>query len=326
MRPRPVILDADGVFLAERPYWNAALGTALEANGLVAQVAGRWDTLADRAFGPVGLQRVTKGAGCNSNWDLAAVLVRALDDRRWRDLVEELLESRDREIEAMQALRLAAARLLDGESNGGDPLLRFGINRGSPFFAEVVDLFQKVLHGDAGLGWTFERWQLREPWERTGRALGDLRDVGHVLRVCTGRNRAEIELPIRKLGLEAYLPLSEITSADDIDRAEALSDRGALGKPHWFGPACAAVGFEVALEALSGSRRLSGAGVYVGDAWADFCAVSSCRALGLDLAFVHVRSGTTTVDQERAIAESDGTLGAVSSLLELGTLVRETRS
>ena len=44
---RPLILDADGVFLSERPYWNAALGAALRANGLGAQVAGRWDLLAD---------------------------------------------------------------------------------------------------------------------------------------------------------------------------------------------------------------------------------------------------------------------------------------
>ena len=63
----PLILDADGVFLSERPYWNAALGAALQANGLAELAEGRWDRLADFAFGPVGLQRVTKRAGCNSN-------------------------------------------------------------------------------------------------------------------------------------------------------------------------------------------------------------------------------------------------------------------
>jgi phosphoglycolate phosphatase-like HAD superfamily hydrolase len=323
---RPLILDADGVFLSERPYWNAALGTALEANGLAGRAMGRWDALADYAFGPVGLQRVTKVAGCNSNWDLAAVLVRALGDETWRGVVDEMLAADDREIEAMQSLRTAARCLFYESPNGSDPLEQFGITRGSAFFEDVVDLFQKVLYDDAGLGWSYEAWQLKESWPRTGAALGALRDAGYTLRVCTGRNRHEIESPIRALDLEPFLPFSEITSADEIERAEAISGRRGLGKPHWFGPACATVGFEVAIEALARPRALSGSGVYAGDAWADFRAVESCRGWGLDLAYVHVRSGVTTREQEREIADSAGTVGVVSSLVELLPLLRKSPS
>lgn len=324
--PRPLILDADGVFLSERPYWNAALGAALQANGLAARAVGRWEPLADCAFGPVGLQRVTKSAGCNSNWDLAAVLVQALRDETWCGVVGELLAVEGCEAEAMETLRAAAGRLLRDESDGDDPLERFGITRGSPFFEEVVDLFQKVLHGEAGLDWVFDRWQLKESRDRTATALGALRDSGYTMRVCTGRHRREIEAPILALGLEAFLPYSEITSADDVDRAERLSGMGALGKPHWFAPACATVGFDTAMGALSDGRKLSGAGVYVGDAWADFRAVESCRTLGLDLAFVHARSGVTTREQERAICGSGATLAVVSSLAELVPLLAESAS
>jgi phosphoglycolate phosphatase-like HAD superfamily hydrolase len=322
----PLILDADGVFLSERPYWNAALGTALQAHGLAGRVRGRWDCLADLAFGPFGLQRVTKSAGCNSNWDLAAVLVRALDDEAWRGVVDEMLAAENREIEAMQALRAAAARLLRCEVNGHDPLSQFGIERQSEFFASVVDRFQAVLTGDASLGWNFERWQLKEPWEDTTRALSNLQETGYTLRVCTGRHRAEIEAPIRSLRLEPYLLPSEITSADETDRAESLSGQGSLGKPHWFAPACATVGFQEALGALENRSGLSGVAGYVGDAWADFAAVEACRDLGLDLTYVHVRSGVTSRDQERIIAESKATLAVITRLAVLGSLLVENRT
>jgi hypothetical protein len=146
------------------------------------------------------------------------------------------------------------------------------------------------------------------------------------LRVCTGRHRAEIEAPIRSLRLEPYLLPSEITSADETDRAESLSGQGSLGKPHWFAPACATVGFQEALGALENRSGLSGVAGYVGDAWADFAAVEACRDLGLDLTYVHVRSGVTSRDQERIIAESKATLAVITRLAVLGSLLVENRT
>lgn len=320
-----VILDADGVFLAERPYWNAALGTALDAAGLATSVGDRWDPLADVAFDVVGVQRVTKSVGCNSNWDLAAVLFRALEDQAWGKAVAEFVTAPGREREAMTALRAAAVRLRTTGGNSGDPLQRFGIERDSSFYRGVVDHFQRVLHGTAVPEWAFERWQLKETPVETAAALGAIQDAGFELRVCTGRHRTEIERPIRELGIEPYLPFSGITAADEVDRAEAESGRAALGKPHWFAPACAAVGYVEAIRALSTDGALAGSAVYLGDAMADFEAVLGCRRRGLDLSYVHVRSGVTTGEQERDIAEDEATLGVVSSLAEAAAMVHGTK-
>jgi phosphoglycolate phosphatase-like HAD superfamily hydrolase len=324
----PLILDADGVFLSERPYWNAALGAAFSAGGLVERARGRWDALADLAFGPFGLQRITKSAGCNSNWDLAAVLVRALSDDDWRDVLDEMLAA-GREHEAIQALQIAARaqRVVERLSDGADPLTQFAIARDSDFYRGVVDRFQQVLYGKAGIGWSFERSRLKEPLETTARALANLQSSSTALRVCTGRHRAEIEPVIRELGLAAFFTPEEITSADEVDRAEALSGIGSLGKPCWFAPACATVGFDRALAALNGKAPLGeGHAIYVGDAAADFLAVEACRERGLRMLYVHVRSGVTTREQEREIAGRNGTLGVVTSLAEIAPLLTAAAS
>jgi phosphoglycolate phosphatase-like HAD superfamily hydrolase len=327
-----LILDADGVFMSERPYWNAALATALEVSELAPLARGRWDALADYAFGPLGVQRVTKGRGCNSNWDLATVLVRALQDHDWRAVVREMLEA-DREYDAMQALGHAAdavrRRALAADAgNGDDPLARFGIDRKGELFRDVVGRFQQIMNGEVAIEWDFERWQLKEPVELTLRALDALASLGFSLRVCTGRHRAEIEEPVRRLGLGSFFPPDSITSGDEVDRAEARTGRRHLGKPHWFSPACAALGFEPALAALGDGTPIGNApgSVYVGDAWADYAAVLACRDRGLELAYVHSRSGVTTREQEQEIARSPAVLAVVDRLGSVAGVVKERES
>ena len=309
---RPIlVLDADGVFLSERPYWNAALGAALDLAGLSGQVAGAWDDLADAAFGPVGLQRLTKFRGCNSNWDLAAVLFRTLEKAGTKQKIGSLLQDRHW-IDAMSELARVGETIWNG-ADPADPLMAAGIDRNGRFYAAVVDRFQKVLFGDAGLGWTFRRWRLRGDRERTEDAFRRLDAAQWDLRVCTGRHRNEIEAPIRELNLDGWLSPFAITCADDNDRAQQASGVPSLGKPHWFPPACAVLGYEQALSALT-AGRLPGVGGtvrYAGDAWADFQAVLGCRELGLDLGYVHVRSGVTSPEQESVIGQAPGTLGVV---------------
>ncbi len=309
-----LVLDADGVFLSERPYWNTALCTALDLAGLADRGRGRWDVLAGHAFGTLGLQRLAKSRGCNSNWDLAAVLVRALGEGDCRQVVDWMLAD-DREYEAMRALARAGELVWENGHDGPDPLLGAGIDRGGRLYAEVVDRFQQVFHGTADLGWAFERWQLRGDDARTRGAFEQLVRDGHRLRVCTGRYRAEIEEPIRRLGLGEWLPAAAITSTDEVTRAERESGSPSLGKPHWFAPACAVLGYTPALAALTrGSLQSTGArAIYAGDAWADFRAVQGCREHGLELDYVHVRSGTTTPEQEREVAAAAGTLGIVET-------------
>jgi len=73
-----LILDADGVFLSERPYWDSALRTAWKQLGFVELSSDHFEKLTAIAFDTVGLQWVAKKRGCNSNWDLTAVLERSL--------------------------------------------------------------------------------------------------------------------------------------------------------------------------------------------------------------------------------------------------------
>ena len=49
-----LVLDADGVFLSERPYWNAALGAALDLAGLSPAVNGGWDRTGRRRLRTAG--------------------------------------------------------------------------------------------------------------------------------------------------------------------------------------------------------------------------------------------------------------------------------
>ena len=88
-----VILDADGVFLNERPYWDSALAAALAVGCVSPPTDDDWREFTTVAFERLGLQRVTKRRGCNSNFDLAAVLALALCDSETRINIEALLSA-----------------------------------------------------------------------------------------------------------------------------------------------------------------------------------------------------------------------------------------
>jgi phosphoglycolate phosphatase-like HAD superfamily hydrolase len=180
-----------------------------------------------------------------------------------------------------------------------------------------------VFHGRQGTGWTFERYRLEEPARLTLAALRSLDDLGCELRICTGRPRPEIEAPVARLGLERFFGPDSVTSATEVERAERLSGSKSLGKPHWFSPLCAMVGWETALEAVNGSLPAwpPGSFVYVGDARSDFEAVRGVRQLGLELHYVHVSSSVSDAAQLAAIAAEPSTLGVVDRLEQVPALL-----
>ena len=332
-----VILDADGVFLDERPYWNAALGAALDLSGLADRAEGRWDALADYAYGPIGIHRVPKTRGLNSNWDLAALLTRVLQDSAWQIVVGDFLEA-DREYDAMHSLGLAASHLFEmvgadrdtvrvgSKATENDPLLAAGIDRNSDFYAEVVERFQEVLEGRADIEWRFDPWQLKESIELTGKAFDTLTGMGWQLRVCTSRDRDEIEAPLRALGLRRYFEHDDqLTTASEVRRAERSSGRSPLGKPHWFPAACARVGYDHAVDMLDEGTAPEDlpACLYVGDALADFQSVQEAGKRSLDIGYVHMRSGVTTREQERELAGSDPTIAVIELLEHIPRVIRE---
>lgn len=318
-----LILDADGVFLSERPYWNTALATALLRSNLTDKVNGSWDALATAAFAESALQRVTKRRGCNSNWDLAAVLSRALGDVEVAARVARRLEAGHLD-RAVMALEEAAENLATLDAvESPDPLRIFGIDRGNDEFDSVVTDFQRVFDGGLDVGWTFPREVLSETREAIVAAFETVIELGYELRVCTGRHRKETEMPIRRLGLDPYLVPGSLTCADEVDRAERLTGQGPLGKPHWFAPICSVLGFDGAVGVLGGATvpTVAGCRVYVGDAAADFRAVLAANELGAEMLYIHVRSGASSEELKESISGSPLCLGVVDRLSEVPPLL-----
>jgi len=311
-----IILDADGVFLTERPYWDTALRAALEANGIDAPSDLDWRQLTDVAFGELDLQRVTKRRGCNSNWDLAAVLTEALGAPAVRTDVVELLEQR-KWPSAIERLSDASNDLWsrDGES---DPLAGFGVNRYGELYIAVQRAFQSMLtQSDA---FTAPGDHSFCGFVRVVRAaLAALGNAGFDLAVCTGRNRSELLAPLAAFNMVGCFNGQRIVTSDEVTRAERRINSGSLGKPHWFPAACAAVGFDAGCAAVVTNRLVRGADsqiVYVGDGIADFKCVAGAQSIGLDMRYIHVRSGVTDPKQERVIAEAPTTIAVVDSLTE----------
>ena len=238
-----LILDADGVFFSERPYWNASLASALCACGLGDSVGGQWQALADTAYGRMSLQQVTKGRGCNSNWDMTAVFIKALEDRLVHLCVAECIRKGNLSA-AMHELKQAAGSLwrdAPEKERGRDPLEGFGIVRDSEFFRAAVSGFQSILRGEPSIPLCLDRSTLKEPYEETCSSFAQCVELGFSLRVCTSRHRVEAEQAIKAAELGEYLPPEAVTTADEPARAQEETGVKPLGKPHWFSPMCAAL-------------------------------------------------------------------------------------
>ena len=82
-----VILDADGVFMCERPYWRTALATALSVQGVDGLPRETFRALDRALFDERSAQQRVKAIGVNSNWYLSGALVGcAREGAVWRDL------------------------------------------------------------------------------------------------------------------------------------------------------------------------------------------------------------------------------------------------
>lgn len=307
-----LVLDADGVFLSERPYWCTALATVLERSDLVELARPNFTELAIAAFdGGVGLERVAKERGLNSNWDLAAVLDRALEDRSLRVAVEARLQAQELDDAAEELAR--AARALQVETTSRDPLASFGVDRQDDSYGCVVATFQRVLGDEAT--WPFPRQALREPESKTRAVFDALRKAGYRLGICTGRPRDEIERPLATFGLRDCFVEGGMTNADDVAEAERRTGESALGKPHPFSLILAVAGADAARAALRGLPVASQAtGLFVGDSWSDYLTACAAREVGLRVRYLHVRSGVTTAAQEATIDANPIALGVADDL------------
>ena len=275
---RPWILDADGVFLDERPYWEIALDVALSVHGLKQPNEPRWKEWVDVAFGNVRLQQVAKAAGYNSNWDLAAALTMAISDGTNRSRLRLRLQEEERPRQAWIELSSMAARTLRQQPL--DPRARF--------YRELVEQFQRRIANGIS-------WRLVGDATSTIDALKALA-ADAPLRVCTGRPRAELLGPLKQF---------DLVSLFDIDRsatAETVDEEG-RGKPSPY-PLQFAAGDDAEVT-------------FVGDSWADYRCAAAARDGGLKVDYIHVLSQAATAEQIATIQADTTTSKLVTSISEL---------
>jgi phosphoglycolate phosphatase-like HAD superfamily hydrolase len=301
-----LIFDADGVFLSERPYWEAALRTAWKQLGFVELSGDLFKKLAVIAFETVGLQWVAKRRGCNSNWDLTAVLERSLFSSDKRDPVDR--NFRLDQLEAgLERWKLACEQLGDATSEAEDPLSRFGIARNSRQFSEVVTRFQVE----------YERRECQlEPNEitldRPATLAATLDALPSQPRVCTGRPRSELENALERVQIDRRFDLARsITCSDVADE---------LGKPHPYPLLrCLFAKSEVDDWLLREATipRCEDLVVYVGDSPADLLAAQAATDLGVRMRYLHRNSESTTEAVVQQLNASSCFAGLIETIAEL---------
>lgn len=325
--PGRLILDVDGVLLDERPYWDAALASALLHTGLAEPAVGNWRAVCAAAFDDAALQQAVKAAGVNSNWDLAAVLAAALRVPGTHEAVRRDLAAR-RFRAAMERLRRAVTSSVKAAPEAGaDPLAAWDIRRDDPDHRRLVARFQQVLAGIPPGFSIGPRDRLRESAAVVRKGLAACVAAGWEPGICTGRPRVEIISPLATLGLAPWFG-DRIVCAQDVASAEQQSGSSSFSKPHAFPVLCAALGADAAMAACRNGKapRTPQAIVYVGDAPADHQAAAHGRSLGLPVDYIHRISPAVSAAVVARIARSAFTLRTIDSLAALATLLQESRS
>lgn len=320
-----VVLDADGVFFNERPYWRTALATALSLTGVDGISHETFRGLYAEFFDTRSAQRIVKAAGINSNWYLAEALVCSLESIGQREDVLHALSTQDLARAADQWVT-ALGRYIDrlADECGEDATVVDSLCR-KPVFKSVVQRFQEIFHGQS------RRFNVEPKYETLGdpvvirTTFERLRASGAVLVVCTGRGRRETIEPLRQFGLSDGPGDLALVTHDDVAKAEAATGLTALAKPHWFPLAVAVCGFDGALAALRCDCRLAGSAghrtVFVGDGMADFRSAASCRGRGADIRFVLVQSGALAPGPVEEIRRAPLTIGVVPKFEDVPDLL-----
>ncbi|GJM23796.1 MAG: hypothetical protein DHS20C16_02110 [Phycisphaerae bacterium] len=326
MRSKPLlILDADGVFMDEMPYWNTALATLMYRFDLQCADTEEWVDLSRTCLNEYRVQAITKGRGCNSNWDLAAVMIRAAEDGACLAGLGEGLRLGDCDLFATSLAEGMERQWRSVDS--GDPLGQFGIERDEDFFQEVVAEFQQVFKREVDVDWDYDRQVPVLPVAELRALFLRFKEYGFTLGVCTSRAESEIVEPMTQFGVLDCFQRDRIVTYDHAVRAESRTGNKAMGKPHPFPLLCAAIGFDAALLACErGASQSVGDGgevVYVGDAPADFDTAHRAAELGLSVSYVHIDSGLAPPADREAIADSDITKRVAPTLVDCESWLRD---
>lgn len=324
-----VVLDADGVFLRERPYWRTALATALVlADG--AQPSNEvFRGLDIELFDRRGVQRILKAAGVNSNWHLAGALLGAVrSEDGGRELSSALQEGAWDELpgcwlEATRAYVGTVLQQCDARSSPTECIER------EPWFQETVSVFQQVFHGHRSPFDIEPRYETLGDASRIRATFQQLRQRGVALSICTGRPRPEFDEAMRCFDLYDCGFLSSVTH-DEVQWAEQATSASGLSKPHWFPLAAAVIGLRPAMTALSTGRTPRQAGgrraIFVGDGMSDFRATRNCRDKGLDVVFLLAESEALSPESIEEVRRAAFTIGSIEHFDQLPTVLEEMGS
>jgi len=299
-----LVLDADGVFLDEAPFWRAALLAALRRGAPPRSAADEGAFVA--AGLRQGLQRSTKQRGCNSNWDLAAVLVALLQQGAARAALAAGQWSR-------ACAELAAAMQALPRVDAADPLARFGLDRAAPATGATVTAC------DAALVEIIARdgWQCLGDTLAMRATLDALQASGFRLGICTGRGRQELFPALQATGLLTAFADDAIIDVDRVAAAAATAPAECQPKPSPFPLLAAALGVDAAVALLRGERRpRPGRVVYVGDGRADVETAIAARRAGLPVQYAQIVSPASDADTIAAARSQSWCLGVFPSLAE----------
>jgi len=325
-----IILDADGVFMDEFTYWRTALATAFHFAGVRVADQSLWEEIDRVCLVEHRFHFVTKSRGCNSNWDLAAVLVAALEDESVGPTVRGAIKRGDAQ-EAGDALWRWLDRPWPAPNPGEPPVSAFGIDRTGDKFIAIRDTFQRVFRNQVDVGWLFPRHALAAPENATREALARLQSSGCTLTICTSRMGSEMEPPLHELDIARYFDTERLVTLDTVRAAQQELNRRPLGKPHWFPLAAAVIGFPRALTALRDDVKSIQNGepieaFYLGDSPADFDAARGCVERTLPITYIHVDSGVTHQKTLDEIEQHPMTRAVVPNIAEAIPFILEVKA
>jgi phosphoglycolate phosphatase-like HAD superfamily hydrolase len=323
-----VVLDADGVFLCERPYWRTALATALAVLGVDGLPRETFRALDRELFDVRSAQQHVKAIGINSNWYLSGALVGCAREELVRRDLSESLSRGDVNAAAdcwSAALAAYAESLVHRSDGSGSPVDWLDQQT---WFGPVIPRFQDIFHERDRRFDITPRHQVLGDVQAKRETFSRLLRSGVRVCICTGRGQNEVREPIRQFELTDESHIDTLVTHDEVAAAEQATGQAALSKPHWFPLAAAVVGFEPALEALKngGSLRAPDGerAVFAGDGMADFRSTANARSRGLDVDFVLVTSAALSKDRVDEIRAAEFTIGVIPQFEALPDLFAET--
>lgn len=322
-----VVLDADGVFLCERPYWRTSLATALAVLGVDGLPRETFRALDRELFDVRSAQQHVKAIGINSNWYLSGALVGCAREESVRQGLSEALSRGDVAAAAdhwSAALAEYAESLVHRCDGSGSPVDWLDQQ---PWFGPIVPRFQEIFHERDRRFDITPRHQVLGDVQAKRETFSRLRRNGVRVCICTGRGLKEVLEAIRQFELMDESHIDTLVTHDEVDAAERETGQVALSKPHWFPLAAAVVGFAPALDALKngGSLRAPDGerAVFAGDGMADFRSTANARSRGLDVAFVLVTSAALSKDRVDEIRTAAFTIGVVPRFEALPDVLAE---